>query len=398
MSTEIYRDKCLKGKAPTGGDIIEYKDSAETEILGGLKKRNDFESMRLKRLVSLPDLTRKENSPIKFVVEEILKIPEFHGFDVLTIPESVGLKEGFDTFNIPPDHPSRQSTDSYFVSEGRLLRTQTTAMWLYYLGDPEIMAALEGRGYLGAICYGKVYRKDEIDRKHFPVFHQFDGLYICRKKDKEITLGMLQEVLSNIIKSVFGTDIEFKFLDDVFPFTDPSTQIEIKRGNEWLEVVGGGLVHKNVLANFKLDPVQYNGWAFGFGLERLAMIKNDIPDIRVLWSSNPRILKQFTDINSKFKEVSKYPPITRDISFVVSASFAPNNYFDLIRDIGGELVEEVSLLDKYENAAKFGAGKLSYTYRIIYRSTERTLTIEEIDPIQNKITEATKKQFGAEVR
>ena len=90
--------------------------------------------------------------------------------------------------------------------------------------------------------------------------------------------------------------------------------------------------------------------------------------------------------------------MTRDISFIVAADFMPNNYFDLIRDIGGNIVEEVSLLDKYENAEKFGAGKLSYTYRIVYRSNERTLKVEEIEPLQNKVIEETKKQFGAEVR
>lgn len=398
MSTGIYRERYFKGKALTGGDVIEYQDSKEVEIIGELGKRNDFESARLKHLLSLPDLTCKKNSPIKFVVDSILKISEFQGFDVLTIPETVGLKEGFDAFNIPSDHPSRQPTDSYFVSDARLLRTQTTAMWFYYLSDPEIRAVLERRGSLGSICYGKVYRKDEIDRKHFPVFHQFDALYICRKEDKKITLEILQNILSSVTKSVFGTNVEFRFLEDTFPFTDPSTQIEIKRDNDWLEVVGGGLVHKNVLNNFKFDPDIYNGWAFGFGLDRLAMIKNNIPDIRVLWSNDARILKQFTGIDSQYKEVSKYPPITRDISFVVDSSFVPNNYFDLIRDIGGDLVEEVSLLDKYENPEKFGKGKISYTYRIVYRSNERTLTNEEIEPLQNKVIAETKKQFKAEIR
>jgi phenylalanyl-tRNA synthetase alpha chain len=122
-----------------------------------------------------------------------------------------------------------------------------------------------------------------------------------------------------------------------------------------------------------------------------------LPDIRLLWSEDPRVTRQL-HLGQKFVEVSKYPPITRDISFFVGKDFVPNDYFDLIRDIGGSLVEEVSLLDKYENVEKFGAGKVSYTYRIIYRSTDQTLTIEEINPIQEKITEETKKQFKAEVR
>jgi phenylalanyl-tRNA synthetase alpha chain len=104
-------------------------------------------------------------------------------------------------------------------------------------------------------------------------------------------------------------------------------------------------------------------------------------------------------LGNKFKEVSKYPAILRDISFIVPKTFVPNNYFDLIRDIGGDdIIEEVGLLDKYENDAKFGADKMSYTYRIMYRSLERTLTNEEIQPLQNKIIEETKRQFGAEIR
>ncbi|HEY4496963.1 MAG TPA: phenylalanine--tRNA ligase subunit beta, partial [Candidatus Paceibacterota bacterium] len=107
--------------------------------------------------------------------------------------------------------------------------------------------------------------------------------------------------------------------------------------------------------------------------------------------------KKQLKLGHKYEEVSKYPPITRDISFLVDSGFVPNTYFDLIRDIGGDLVEEVALLDKYENKEKFG-DKISYTYRVIYRSIERTLTTEEIEPIQQKITEETKAQFGAEIR
>ena len=122
----------------------------------------------------------------------------------------------------------------------------------------------------------------------------------------------------------------------------------------------------------------------------------DLPDIRLLWSEDPRVKKQLT-LGQQFKEVSKYPQITRDISFVVPPGFVPNDYFDLIRDLGGDLVEEVSLLDKFENKEKFGEN-VSYTYRVVYRSNERTLTSEEVDAIQAKIYEQTKEQFHAEIR
>ncbi len=171
--------------------------------------------------------------------------------------------------------------------------------------------------------------------------------------------------------------------------------MEAEINGQWVEMLGSGMARKSVLTNLGLEG--YHGWAFGFGLERLAIASMDLPDIRLLWSTDPRVTKQL-QMGHKFKEVSKYPAIIRDISFVVPNTFIPNNYFDLIRDIIGDLAEEVALVDKYENAAKFGADKISYTYRITYRSTERTLTNEEVEPLQNKVIEETKKQFAAEVR
>jgi len=159
--------------------------------------------------------------------------------------------------------------------------------------------------------------------------------------------------------------------------------------------MGGGMPKKSVLK--KMGLTGYNGWAFGFGLERLAIISMELPDIRLLWSDDERIKKQLV-LGNKFKEVSKFPPITRDISFIVKKDFVPNNYFDLIRDLGGDLVEEVKLLDSYENSEKFGQDKISYTYSIVYRSNERTLKTSEIDPIQEKITQETIRQFNAQIR
>ena len=160
-------------------------------------------------------------------------------------------------------------------------------------------------------------------------------------------------------------------------------------------MLGSGLPRKSVLSNFGLTG--YNGWAFGFGLERLAMASMELPDIRLLWSQDERTRKQLK-LGNTYKEVSKYPPITRDISFVVDKDFVPNNYFDLIRDLGGDLVEQVELIDNYENAEKFGADKMSYTYRITYRSMDRTLVSSEVDAIQDEVYKQTARQFKAELR
>jgi phenylalanyl-tRNA synthetase alpha chain len=173
--------------------------------------------------------------------------------------------------------------------------------------------------------------------------------------------------------------------------------MEVRIGERWIEVLGAGVVRVSVLKNLGVDPDEYNGWAFGFGLERLAIISMDLPDIRLLWSQDERIKNQLK-LGQKYKEVSKYPPITRDISFVVGKDFAPNNYFDLIRDLGGDLVEQVELIDKYEDSKKFGPDKISYTYRIVYRSMERTLKSGEVDEIQDEVYKQTAEQFNAELR
>ncbi len=369
----------------------------EKEILKSLENRDDTEALRIKRLLDLPDLTRKSGSPVKILFDQILNLPRFKDFDIVEFPRVVTVEENFDLLNTPKDHPSRKETDTYYVDKNHVLRTQMTVMWSYYLKKHDVLKKLEQEGEIKALSHGIVFRKDEIDRNHYPAFHQIDGLYVCKKDKKKITLEDLEQVQIELAKSVFGDDIEYKFLVDTFPFTDPSVEMDIKFNGDWLEVNGAGLVHEEVLKNFGLDPDVYNGWAFGFG-DRLAMIKMGIPDIRILWSDDPRITAQFKDINSKFKEVSKYPPVARDISFIVDKSMSLNNYYEVVRDVAGELVEEMKLLDTYENEEKFGKGKVSYAFRIIYRSLEKTLTGVEVDALHKKLEETTKQTFNAVVR
>ena len=141
----------------------------------------------------------------------------------------------------------------------------------------------------------------------------------------------------------------------------------------------------------------YNGWAFGFGLERLAIISMELSDIRLLWSQDERVKRQLK-LGQSFKEVSKYPPAVRDISFVVAKGFIPNDYFDLVREVAGDLVEQVVLIDTYENEQKLGAGKVSYAYRITYRSIDRTLTTGEVNMLHTKLEKATAENFSAAIR
>src|SRR5690606_9998556 len=131
--------------------------------------------------------------------------------------------------------------------------------------------------------------------------------------------------------------------------------------------------------------------------ERLAIASMDLPDIRLLWSEDERVKKQMV-LGHKYKEVSKYPPVLRDISFIVNTEFIPNDYFDLIREVAEGMVENVELIDKYENAKKFGEGKISYTFRITYRHLEKTLTNEEVNEIHKNLEDRTEKEFSAEIR
>jgi len=369
----------------------------EIAVKTALEKHDDPETARIKRFLSLPDLSRQENSPIAALVKRIIALPDFADFDLVTAPEIVSADISFNLFDFPANHPARSHSDTYYVDEKNILRPHTTIMWYYHLGQDAVRQKIAAGQNTGALCHGKVYRKDEIDRSHMNVFHQMDGWFLCPKNKKVITDNDLKQVLIKIAQAIFGSEMEYRFNPDLFPYTDPSLEMEVKVEDKWAEVLGAGVVKGKVLDNLSVDSTVYNGWAFGFGLERLAILSMSLPDIRLLWSQDERIKRQL-QLGHKYQEVSKYPPISRDISFVVSKDFVPNNYFDLIRDLGGNLVEEVSLIDTYEDKAKFGAGRLSYAYRIVYRSTERTLTAEDVKTLQEKIEQETKRQFGAEIR
>jgi phenylalanyl-tRNA synthetase alpha chain len=376
---------------------IVITDPKEKELLAELHKHTDFKALRMKRLLALPDLTKKANSPVKILVDSILELPRFKDFDVVEFPKIVTVEQDFDLLNTPPDHPSRRENDTYYLDKTHVLRTQMTAFWSFYLKNKEVLKRLETQGEIKALSPGLVYRKDEIDRHHFPAFHQIDGLLICKKNKKIITQQDLKDVQVDLAQGIFGKEIEHRFLDDEFPYTIESLEMDIMFNGKWLEVNGAGLVNPIVLKNFGLDPEIYNGWAFGFG-DRLAMIKMGIPDIRILWSLDPRITSQFKNIDSKFKEVSKYPSTIRDISFIVDKTTSLNNYYEIVREYAGNLIEEVKLLDKYENEKKFGKDKISYTFRITYCSPERTLTNDEVNEIQEKIRAKTESELKAVLR
>jgi phenylalanyl-tRNA synthetase alpha chain len=378
---------------------IRISRDEEMGLRAELDKRTDVEAARMKRYLAMPDLSRTACNPLYELVRRIRAIPDFKNYDVIDVPEIMGTDIVFDLFNFPEDHPARSESDSYFIDKKYVLRTHTTVMWYYWLREESVRKRMETGEAVGALSFGKVYRKDEIDRKHMNVFHQIDGWYLARKEEKIITIEDLKKVLSDIAIAAFGPNVKYRFNTDTFPYTDPSLEMEVdKDGNgTWVEVLGAGVVRGSVLDNLGVDSSIWNGWAFGFGLERLAIISMELPDIRLLWSDDERVKKQLK-LGQTFKEVSKYPPVVRDISFIVDKDFIPNNYFDLVRDVIGDMAEEMALLDKYEDENKLGVGKISYAYRITYRSIDKTLTRDEVNSLHKKLEDATVENFSAKIR
>ena len=374
--------------------------SEEKGLIENLKSRDDKESQRLLSYLALPDLTRLDVSPVKAITERVLNLPSLKNLDIIDTPEIITSELVFDLFNFPKDHPARSRSDTYYVDDTHILRPHTSLMWKYYLEIPEVLKQLEEHGSIGTLCYGKVYRKDEIDWQHTNVLHHIDGLFIIRRDMKELEQPDLEAILTEVAQSLFGADVVGRFNVEHYPYTDPSLEMEIAWNDKWVEILGAGIVHNQVMENLGLDPKKYVGWAFGFGADRLAMIKMKIPDIRLLRSTDERVVKQLSNLDNEYQAVSKFPPIVRDISFIVDKNeFNLNKYYEVVREIAGEdFVEEVKLLDEYENEEKFGKGKKSYTFRTVYRHLDRTLTNEEVDERHKKLEEVTLATFGGIVR
>ncbi len=381
---------------------MKYTNVNESQYLDDIAGRTDQTALQIRRMLALPDLSRTTGSPVYYITEAIKQIPALVRFDSVEIPQIVPVKHNFDLLGFPQTHPGRSTSDSYYLTDSILLRTQTTTMWSYYLRDPRVLSTLHKTGSVCAHCHGKVYRKDEIDRNHYPVFHQIDGLQITSTAEREYAVDDLGAILVEIAHSVFGSHVQWKIESDTFPFTDPSIQLHIYWNDQWLEIVGAGLVNKNVLTLLGINPQEYNGWAFGFGLDRIAMIKMNIPDIRILWSTDDRIRKQFKGLDSNYTAVSKYPSTDRDISMIVSKVISLNLLYETMRDCGyrehEDLIEEVRLIDTFENEKKFGKGTISYTFRITYRSHIRTLTTDEINSVQESLRLRVVEEFGAVLR
>ncbi|KAL2643995.1 hypothetical protein R1flu_011582 [Riccia fluitans] len=326
-------------------------------------------------------LHNRENHPLGILKNEIYNYfderfgGEFKKFDDLS--PIVSVKANFDDVLVPADHVSRRMNDTYYVNSETVLRCHTSAHQAEKLRE----------GHTHFLVTGDVYRRDAIDATHYPVFHQMEGFRVFTKEEWEAA-GVdgtthasthLKSTLEGLAERLFGK-VEMRWVDTYFPFTEPSYELEIFYQDKWMEVLGCGVVEQEILnANGRAGTV---GWAFGLGLERLAMVLFAIPDIRLFWSSDPRFTSQFkAGQRIKFKTFSKFPPCYKDISFWISDKFSENNLCEVVRGIAGDLVEEVVLIDEFENKKK---GLTSHCYRIAYRSMERSLTDEEINDLQSQ--------------
>ena len=248
---------------------------------------------------------------------------------------------------------------------------------------------------------GDVYRRDEIDKSHYPVFHQMEGVKLLDDLDSSLSDKDAQRLIERDLKEgleglathLFGP-VEMRWVDEYFPFTHPSFELEILYDNEWMEVLGCGVIHPEILTN--AGRSNDRGWAFGLGLERLAMILFNIPDIRLFWSKDERFHKQFRSGEIiTFQPYSKYPPCLKDMSFWLADGFHVNDLNEIVRGVAGDLVEEVKLIDDFTHPK---SGRTSHCYRIVYRSMDRSLTNEEIDALQEAVREETVKHMGVELR
>src|SRR4030042_3256160 len=189
---------------------ISIDSPDEQKLSADLKHRDDPDALRLVRYLTMPDLSRTPGSPIYELVERIVDLPGFKDFTVVQVPEIVPADKSFDLFDFPVDHPARSRSDTYFVTDNAILRTHTTISWYYYLMSEHAKTKIARGEPLGVLTYGKVYRKDEIDRHHMNVFHQIDGYYLCRKSQKIITSDDLQAVLIQIVQAAFGRHVKYR--------------------------------------------------------------------------------------------------------------------------------------------------------------------------------------------
>ena len=265
------------------------------EKLNTLKEMAKQERLKNETIdITLPGRKANEGSlhPLTKTVAEIKEIVSDMGFDIVDGPEIEYVKYNFDALNIPKTHPSREVSDTFYIQDDIVLRTQTSGMQIRYM--------LDKKPPFRMVSIGKVYRPD-YDVSHTPMFHQMEGLMI----GEDVSFANFKAILENVVKKIFGKERNVRFRPHFFPFTEPSAEMDVEcgvckgkgcrvcKGTGWLEILGSGMVNPKVLEGVGIDPKKYQGFAFGLGLERITMLKYGIDDLRAFYDNDVRFLDQF---------------------------------------------------------------------------------------------------------
>ncbi|WP_349673555.1 phenylalanine--tRNA ligase subunit alpha [Lacrimispora sp.] len=274
-------------------EVIESKlDAAMTALM----KKAREEQLRKEVIdVTLPAKRNRvgHTHPNTIALEEVERIFVGMGYEVIEGPEVEYDHYNFEKLNIPKNHPARDEQDTFYISDSIVLRSQTSPV--------QVRTMEEGKLPIRMLAPGRVFRSDEVDATHSPSFHQIEGLVI----DKNITFADLKGTLAEFARELFGPETKVKFRPHHFPFTEPSAEMDVTcfkcggkgcrfcKGSGWIEILGCGMVHPNVLAMSGIDSNEYSGFAFGVGLERIALLKYEIDDMRLLYENDIRFLKQF---------------------------------------------------------------------------------------------------------
>tara|TARA_Y100000746_G_scaffold226863_1_gene232624 strand:+ start:65 stop:1060 length:996 start_codon:yes stop_codon:yes gene_type:complete len=255
-----------------------YRD--KTSLLS--KAENELRLGNQRIDISLPSISREDGSfhPVTQTINEISTFFESIGFGIESGPETETDYYNFEALNVPEDHPAKDMHDTFYLKDSGLLRTHTSPVQIRTMENKTPPHRI--------ICPGKVFRKDS-DLTHTPMFHQIEGLVV----EEGASFAQLKGLLNDFLEDFFGREVELRFRPSYFPFTEPSAEVDIKWDKSWLEVLGCGMVHPNVLEMVGVDTNKYSGFAFGLGVERMAMLKYEIPDLRLFFENDYRFLKQF---------------------------------------------------------------------------------------------------------
>ena len=301
---EIFRIKYVSKKSIVNDLFLQFKnmDSNKKKVIG--KLLNELKTIAKSKLIKLSnnkDANKNLSNddidlflppqndtvgslhPLRIIRNKIIKIFRDIGFTIESGPEIEDDWYNFTALNFPKNHPAREMQDTFFISKNpdKVLRTHTS--------NVQIRLMEKQKPPIRVVVPGRVYRNETVSAKSHCFFHQIEGLYV----DKDVSFKNLKETLYYFAKEMFGKETKVRFRPSYFPFTEPSAEMDISWKNGWLEILGSGLVDPNVLKNCNIDPKKYSGFAFGMGIERIAMIKYGIDDLRIFSENDKRFLNQF---------------------------------------------------------------------------------------------------------